>query len=95
MSYPISYIEVFTGISVVDYAAFKAGHDLLLISEDIGKGINKLTEGYNSGEISESRLAHSVKKVLMAKYKVGLNNYKPIEIIIIQKSFSCPSHYAI
>src|SRR5690606_36237388 len=32
-----------------------------------------------SGTITEERLAHSVKKILQAKYKVGLNNYKPIE----------------
>ena len=62
----------------VDLAAFKAGNDMLLISGDIGKGIDKLTEAYNKGDITEDRLAHSVKKVLMAKYKVGLNNYKPI-----------------
>ena len=62
----------------VDLAAFKAGNDMLLISGDIGKGIDKLTEAYNKGDITEERLAHSVKKVLMAKYKVGLNNYKPI-----------------
>ncbi|MCK0179181.1 serine hydrolase [Flavobacteriaceae bacterium S0862] len=63
----------------VDLAAFKAGNDMLLISGDIGKGIDKLTEAYNKGDITEERLAHSVKKILMAKYKVGLNNYKPIE----------------
>jgi len=62
----------------VDLAAFKAGNDMLLISGDIGKGIDKITEAYNNGDITEERLAHSVKKVLMAKYKVGLNNYKPI-----------------
>ena len=62
----------------VDLAAFKAGNDMLLISGNIGKGIDKITEAYNSGDITEERLAHSVKKVLMAKYKVGLNNYKPI-----------------
>lgn len=62
----------------VDLAAFKAGNDMLLISEDIGKGIDKLAEAYQKGEITEERLAHSVKKVLMAKYKVGLHRYKPV-----------------
>ncbi|TJY31858.1 glycoside hydrolase family 3 N-terminal domain-containing protein [Pontimicrobium aquaticum] len=64
----------------VDLAAFKAGNDMLLISGNIGKGIDKLAEAYSAGEITEERLAHSVKKILMAKYKVGLNNYKPIGI---------------
>ncbi|MCX7549714.1 glycoside hydrolase family 3 N-terminal domain-containing protein [Xanthomarina sp. F2636L] len=63
----------------VDLAAFMAGNDVLLIPEDVAKGINKIVEAYNSGIISEERLAHSVKKILQAKYKVGLNNYKPIE----------------
>ena len=64
----------------VDLAAFKAGNDILVISEDIRKGIDKIASAYESGEITEERLSHSVKKVLMAKYKVGLNNYKPVEL---------------
>ena len=51
---------------------------MLLISEDVSKGIAKIVEAYAKGDISEERLAHSVKKILMAKYKVGLHNYKPI-----------------
>lgn len=62
----------------VDLAAFKAGNDILLISESIAKGINKIEEAYSKGDITEERLAHSVKKILMAKYKVGLSNYKPV-----------------
>ncbi|MFL0352683.1 glycoside hydrolase family 3 N-terminal domain-containing protein [Xanthomarina sp. GH4-25] len=63
----------------IDLAAFQAGNDVLLISEDVPKAINKIIEAYNIGDISEERLAHSVKKILQAKYKVGLNNFKPIE----------------
>ncbi|MCB0382643.1 MAG: serine hydrolase [Psychroserpens sp.] len=62
----------------IDLAAFKAGNDVLLISEDVPKAIEKIIEAYNNKEISEDRLAHSVKKILMAKYKVGLHHYSPI-----------------
>ena len=62
----------------IDLAAFKAGNDVLLISEDVPKAAAKIIEAYNNNEITEERLAHSVKKILMAKYKVGLNNYVPI-----------------
>lgn len=62
----------------IDLAAFKAGNDVLLISEDVPKAIDKIIEAYTNKEISEERLAHSVKKILMAKYKVGLQNYSPI-----------------
>ncbi len=69
--------EFITGGNI-DLAAFKAGNDVLLISEDVPMGISKIVEACNNGDITEERLAHSVKKVLQAKYKVGLNNYKPI-----------------
>ncbi|MBR9757231.1 MAG: serine hydrolase [Algicola sp.] len=62
----------------IDLAAFLAGNDVLLISEDVPKAVTKITEAYNNGEISEERLAHSVKKILQAKYKVGLNQYSPV-----------------
>jgi len=62
----------------IDLAAFMAGNDVMLISEDVPKGINKIAVAYQNGQISEERLAHSVKKILMAKYKVGLNDYEPI-----------------
>ena len=62
----------------IDLAAFKAGNDVLLISEDVPKAVEKIMEAYKAKEISETRLQESVKKILMAKYKVGLNNYQPI-----------------
>src|SRR5690606_39182461 len=69
----------FSNSADVDLAAFMAGNDVLLISEDIQKGIDRIVLAYEAKEITEERLAHSVKKILMAKYKVGLNNYIPIE----------------
>ena len=42
-------------------------------------------EAYEKGDITEERLAHSVKKILQAKYKVGLNNYKPIKLYNLSK----------
>jgi len=66
-------------IGNVDLAAFLAGNDILLMSENISEGINSIQRAYLSGLISESRLEHSVKKILKAKYKSNLNNYKPIE----------------
>ena len=62
----------------IDLAAFLAGNDVMLMSEDPVKGIAKFIQAYNDNVITEDRLAHSVKKILQAKYKVGLNNYKPI-----------------
>ncbi|WP_290700157.1 glycoside hydrolase family 3 N-terminal domain-containing protein [Lacinutrix sp.] len=62
----------------IDLAAFLAGNDVMLMSVDVTSGIAKLEKAFNKGLFTEERLAHSVKKVLQAKYKVGLNNYRPI-----------------
>tara|TARA_R110002051_G_scaffold303610_1_gene372579 strand:- start:34174 stop:37083 length:2910 start_codon:yes stop_codon:yes gene_type:complete len=64
----------------VELAAFMAGNDMLLMPENIVNAKEKLTKAYEKGRLSEQRLAYSVKKILFAKYKAGLNNYKPIEV---------------
>lgn len=64
----------------VDLAAFLAGNDILLISKDIPKAVENIKRAYERKKITEARLSHSVKKILMAKYKVGLNNYAPIQL---------------
>ena len=57
----------------VDLDAFLAGNDVLLISEDIPQAIEEIHAAYVDEVFSEKRLAHSVKKILMAKYLAGLH----------------------
>ncbi|MEZ5045586.1 MAG: glycoside hydrolase family 3 N-terminal domain-containing protein [Chitinophagaceae bacterium] len=59
----------------IDLKAFLAGNDILLFSEDVAIGIQKIKK-----EVSEKRLAESVKKILYAKYQVGLHTPLPIEL---------------
>ncbi|MDG1778507.1 MAG: glycoside hydrolase family 3 N-terminal domain-containing protein [Flavobacteriaceae bacterium] len=63
----------------IDVQAFLAGNDVLLMSNDVAQGVEKITYAVIRGQISENRLAHSVKKILSAKYKVGLHAYQPIQ----------------
>lgn len=62
----------------IDLAAFKAGNDILLISDNVPAAALKIKEALEKNEITEERLAHSVKKILYAKYKVGLSDYTPV-----------------
>jgi beta-glucosidase-like glycosyl hydrolase/CubicO group peptidase (beta-lactamase class C family) len=62
----------------IDLMAFKAGNDVLLMSQDVKAGKAQILQALESGTISEERLEHSVKKILLAKYKVGLNAYTPV-----------------
>lgn len=62
-----------------DLKAFLAGSDILLIPGNIVASQALMIEACNNGTISEARLAYSVKKILLAKYKVGLHAYQPVD----------------
>ncbi|MDO6491458.1 MULTISPECIES: glycoside hydrolase family 3 N-terminal domain-containing protein [unclassified Cellulophaga] len=63
-----------------DLSAFLSGNDILLMPLDVAKGKHKIIEAYNYGVITEERLARSVKKILKAKYKVGLHQHKLVDL---------------
>ncbi|MEL6812310.1 MAG: glycoside hydrolase family 3 N-terminal domain-containing protein [Bacteroidota bacterium] len=79
----------------IDLAAFLAGNDVLLISEDIPKAHAMIIRAYREGAVTEERLAHSVKKILYAKYKVGLNAYTPINKENLFEDLNAPEDRAL
>ena len=58
------------------------------MSSDPIKGIETLKNAYSAGTINEYRLAHSVKKILKAKYWAGLNKYKPVALTNLTKDLN-------
>jgi len=72
----------------VELQAFLAGNDMLLMPENVTKAKAKMMEAYRRGIVSEERLAHSVKKILMAKYKAGLYNYEPVVLQDLHKDLN-------
>lgn len=70
----------FKGPGDLEIAVILAGNDILLCPENVPVAVQKLEVAYNEGIITEERLAHSVKKILHYKFKIGLNNYKPINM---------------
>lgn len=77
-------------INSVDVAAFLAGNDILLIPADVRKAIKKMKRAFKQKKFSEARLAHSVKKILKAKYKVGLSNWIPVDTNSLQADLNSP-----
>lgn len=61
----------------LEVAAFQAGNDLLLFSKDVPSAIKKMRKAMRKRTIKREDLEASVRKILMAKYKVGLANYRP------------------
>ena len=66
-----------------DVNALLAGNDILLMPDDLDESTRSIKSAINDGIISEKRLEYSVKKILMAKYKVGLHNNNQIDLINI------------
>ena len=73
-------------------AAFLAGNDLLLMPEDLQRDHGVLLEAYRDGRLTEQRLERSVKKILMAKYKAGLHNYRPVDLQGLQQDLNGPEN---
>jgi len=58
--------------------AVKAGNDILLMPADVGKAIAAIKKAVRQGEIEESEINESCRKVLHAKYWAGLHHKVPI-----------------
>ena len=76
----------------LDLRAFKAGNDIMLFSQDVPNGKALIKSALEIGEISENRLAESVKKILKTKYLLGLQNLKSINSENINEDLNNVSH---
>lgn len=74
--------------SEIDVAAIMAGNDLLLIPQNIPASISLIKQGLLFKTITEERINFSVRKILKAKYWLGLHQYQPIEIQNLQEDLN-------
>lgn len=65
----------------VNLAAFQAGNDILLIPQEIPTTVAMMKNFLADGRLTEQRIEESVRKILLAKYKVGLHRYQPIDTL--------------
>ena len=79
----------------IDLRAFKAGNDIMLFSQDVPSGKALIKSAFEKGEISENRLAESVKKILKTKFLLGLQDLKPINPENINVDLNNASHAEI
>lgn len=76
----------------LDLKAFKAGNDIMLFSQDVPNGKSLIKSALEKGEITENRLAESVKKILKTKYLLGLQNLKSLNPENINEDLNNASH---
>ena len=79
----------------LDAMAFAAGNDIMLFSQDVATGKKLIQQAIDKGEISQNRVEESVKKILLTKYYLGLNQYEPRNPENINYDLNNASHSAI
>ncbi|MBV8326101.1 glycoside hydrolase family 3 N-terminal domain-containing protein [Chryseobacterium sp.] len=79
----------------LDAMAFKAGNDIMLFSQGVSEGKKLIQNALDRGEISQSRVEESVKKILLTKYFLGLTQYTPKNPENINADLNNDSHKAL
>ena len=75
--------------------ALEAGHDVLLKPKDPVAVINGVTKAVTSGRIPESRIDHSVLKLLTQKARLGLHKNRLVDEGQVNALVGTPAHLAI
>ncbi|WP_295221527.1 glycoside hydrolase family 3 N-terminal domain-containing protein [uncultured Chryseobacterium sp.] len=76
----------------LDAMAFKAGNDIMLFSQGVAEGKKLIQKAIDKGEIPQSRVEESVKKILLTKYFLGLDKYEPKNPENINSDLNNDSH---
>jgi beta-glucosidase-like glycosyl hydrolase/CubicO group peptidase (beta-lactamase class C family) len=71
--------------------ALAAGNDLMEFVEDVNASIDMIKQYVARGEITPAQIETSCKKILLAKYWAGLNEYKPINLDHLTEDLNCCS----
>ena len=77
-------VSDYSGNESASLGSFLAGADLLLIPDNLPLAFAEIRNAFLSGTISEERLAHSVKKILSAKYLAKTHDLKMVNLDYLQ-----------
>lgn len=75
--------------------ALAAGNDILLLPENVPAAVKAIQEYLAAGKISQARLEESVKKVLRAKYRLGLTRRQSVNLDNIEADLNHPNGIAV
>ncbi|MEP7213347.1 MAG: glycoside hydrolase family 3 N-terminal domain-containing protein [Acidobacteriota bacterium] len=72
--------------------AIKAGADVVLFPPDPEKAINAIEEAVKKGEITEERINQSVRRLLAAKYRIGLVQDRFVDLSQVNHKIEQPEN---
>lgn len=79
----------------VEAEALLAGNDCLLLPEDIEASLTTIKTYLKDGRLSWTQLEASVKRILRAKYQMGLQTFQPIKLENVDKDLNSPRALAL
>lgn len=74
----------------IEVEALKAGNDILLLPQDVGKAVDKIKKALIEGYITEDIINERCRKVLTYKYKAGLHNYIAVDLNNLHGDLNTP-----
>ncbi len=83
------------GPGEADLQAFIAGNDIILQSENPIEGIKKIKEAVEKGRIDINEIDNRIRKILIAKFRLGLSNRPSIDLTNLLKDINDPAGHAI
>ncbi|MEM7103507.1 MAG: glycoside hydrolase family 3 N-terminal domain-containing protein [Bacteroidota bacterium] len=84
-----------SGPGQLELRALIAGNDILLNPQDVPAAMRTIKRGLISGYLIAEEFEQKVKKVLRAKYTMGLNNFTPIDPATIREVVNDPNALAL
>lgn len=74
----------------VEAMALVAGNDILLLPQDVPAAFKEINRYIKEGKLEVEDINRRVKKVLRAKYRLGLTEYKPLEVAAAKADINRP-----
>ncbi len=75
--------------------ALAAGNDILLLPADIGQAVRAVQRYLDEGKIDRAQVHRSVKRVLQAKYRLGLTRFRSLREENVRQDINTPDAKAL
>ncbi len=79
----------------VEAEALLAGNDVLVLPEDMGAAFREIKRYIAEGRIAQAEVDEHVKRILRAKYRLGLTSFTPISTDSLQQDLNTPEAIAL
>jgi beta-glucosidase-like glycosyl hydrolase/CubicO group peptidase (beta-lactamase class C family) len=88
-------VKNYAGNRNIALEALKAGHDILLMPSDIDNNILAIEKAIKNGEITQEIIDEKCRKILTAKYRIGLTKFTPLNTKGIRNRINSPKAQAL